>query len=135
MKKIFYILPLFLIFLFPFSSQNSSSVQAKEKFNFISTQDLAKGIKEKSLVIIDANTAETFKAGHIPTAVHMKSSEPDAKLLPADKKTALVFYCKNPKCLASHEAADFAQKQGYTNIQIYSLGIDGWKEAGMSVEK
>ncbi len=112
----------------------SSSIHAADELSFISTEELAKGIKEKNIFVVDCNTPEIYEKGHIPTAIHMNSSNPDLKLLPKDKKSALVFYCKNPRCMASHEGANFAKQKGYTNVRVYSLGIDGWQKAGMTIE-
>jgi len=134
MKKYLKMLPFFFVLVITFGSFTISSSRAAEDLKFISTEDLSKGIKDKSLFVVDCNTPETYQKGHIPGATHMNSSEPDAKLLPGDKKIALVFYCKNPHCMASHEGAHFALKQGYTNVWVYPLGIDGWQQAGMQTE-
>ena len=129
MKKYLFVLPLFFVLFTVFP------IHAAEELQMIATEDLSKGIKDKTLSIIDCNTLEVYQKGHIPTAAHMNSSAPDAKVLPKDKKAALVFYCKNPRCMASHEGANFAKTQGYTNVKVYPLGIEGWEKAGMSVEK
>lgn len=128
MKKYFHFF-FVLAFLFPLFS-----VQAAEEFKFISTEELSKGIQAKNKFVVDCNSDGTFKKGHIPGAVHMDVMSPNAKLLPSDKNTALVFYCKNPHCAASHKGAGFAKAQGYTNVQVYPLGIDGWEKAEMKVD-
>jgi len=122
------------VLLLSFVILPSLPLKAAEEFTFISTEDLAKGIQDKSLVVVDCNLPETYQKGHIPSAVHMNSSQPDANVLPKDKNSNLVFYCKNPKCMASHEGARFAVTQGYTKVRVYPLGIDGWEQAGMKVE-
>jgi Rhodanese-related sulfurtransferase len=122
------------VFIFSFVLSAPERLRAGEEFNFISTEELAKGIQDKSLVVVDCNRPETYQNGHIPTALYMNSSVPDAKVLPKDKNANLVFYCKNPKCMASHEGAKFALSQGYTKVRVYPLGIDGWEQAGMRVE-
>lgn len=123
-----------LALVLSFSALSSSILQAAEDLPFISMEDLAKGLKDKSLFVVDCNTPETYQKGHIPGAVHMNSTEPDAKLLPKDKNTPLVFYCKNPRCMSSHEGAHFALKEGYKNVRVYPLGIDGWTGAGQNTE-
>ena len=116
------------------SVSQSRYLHAGEGFKFISTEDLSKGIQEKNVSVVDCNSDESYKKGHIPSAVHMDVMSPDIKVLPSDKNTALVFYCKNPHCSASHDGARFAVKQGYKNVRVYPLGIDGWVKAGMKVE-
>jgi len=125
---------LFFVLALSLFSFSAPALRAAEDLPFISTEDLSKGIKDKSLFVVDCNTPEVYQKGHIPGALHMNSSEPDGKLLPADKNTALIFYCKNPHCMASHEGAHFALKQGYTNVRVFPLGIDGWQNAGMPTE-
>lgn len=129
MKKILLVLPLLFVFFV------TLPIHSAEELPMISTEDLSKGIKEKTISVVDCNTSEVYKKGHIPGAVYMNSTAPDAKVLPKDKNAALVFYCKNPRCMASHQGAEFAKAQGYTNVRVYPLGIDGWEKAGMPVEK
>ncbi len=122
----------FLVFAFLFTAL---AAHAAEEYKFISTEDLTKGIQDKKLVVIDCNTPEVFKAGHIPGAIFLDTSKLDASVLPKDKTASLVFYCKNPRCMASHKGAGFAKSNGYANIQVYPLGIEGWEKAGQKVEK
>ncbi len=119
---------------FTITGCDRSAMQA-EAFKMISTEALAKGIEQKSLQIFDNNTPGTYRNGHIPTAVYMDPGDPDPKLLPDDQGTSLAFYCKNERCMASHQGAKFALGQGYTDVSVYPKGIDGWIAAGQSVEK
>ncbi len=83
--------------------------------------------------VYDANTPETREhVGVIPGA-HLldSSSRYDAdKTLPADKSSALVFYCANRMCTASHDAARRALAAGYKNVSVMYDGIFGWRKAG-----
>ncbi len=118
---------LYFIFAYVFFFMFSSMLIAEE-FKFISTEDLSKGIQEKNLFVVDCNSEETFKKNHIPGALHIDVTALDSKILPLDKNTSLVFYCKNPHCSASHDGARFAVKQGYANVRVYPLGIEGWEK-------
>ena len=64
----------------------------------------------------------------------MNPREPDLSLFPSDKKSQLVFYCKNTWCMASHKGAQVALENGYPNSYVYAEGIDGWIDAGQPVE-
>ena len=113
---------------------------AKEEFKLIHTQDLVALMKQKDakLAIFDANNAKTRKKeGVIPGATLLSSyKEYDLKtVLPADKDSTLVFYCANTKCMASHEAAERAVHEGYTNVNVMADGIQGWKKAGQKADK
>lgn len=113
---------------------------AKEDFKLIHTQDLVKLMHQKDakLAILDANNEKIRKEeGVIPGAKLLSSfKEYDLKTeLPAEKDTTLVFYCANPKCMASHEAAERAVHEGYTHVSVMSDGIQGWKKAGQKADK
>ena len=105
-------------------------------FPDISIAELKKAIAEKKVVVIDVNGAESYKSGHVPSALdYTKISGDIAAALPADKSTLIVAYCGGPSCNAYTRAANAAAKLGYTNVKHLSAGISGWKKAGESLEK
>lgn len=104
-------------------------------FADITIPELKKAIAEKSVTIIDVNGADSYKAGHIPTAIDYSTAEATlAKSLPADKGALIVAYCGSPKCGAYKAAASKAKELGYTNVKHLSAGITGWKDAGEKTE-
>ena len=79
---------------------------------------------------VDANgDATRKKMGVIPGAVLLTNMDA-VNELPADKARNLVFYCANPACGASHEAAEKARLAGYKNVKVLPEGIAGWVKAG-----
>lgn len=104
-------------------------------FATITVPELKKAIAEKSVTIIDVNGSDSYKAGHIPTAVDYAKVEATLeKTLPADKGALVVAYCGGPKCNAYRAAATKAKELGYTNVKHLPAGISGWKEAGEKTE-
>ena len=104
-------------------------------FTDISIKEVKKLAESKSVVIIDVNGDESFKAGHVPGALDFAAIKDNlAVSLPKQKDALIVAYCGNPKCGAYLRAAKAAQKLGYTNIKHMSVGIAGWKAAGMKTE-
>ncbi len=104
-------------------------------FKLIHVKDLKNLIDNHTpkLHIYDANAPETReKYGVIPGARLIQA--PDgyrvSTTLPAAKNDPLVFYCANPVCIASHEAARRAIAAGYTDVSVMGDGIMGWKAAG-----
>lgn len=76
------------------------------------------------------------KFGVVPGAILLSSStnyDPAAEL-PEDKSTPLVFYCANTRCTAAPSAAEKAVAAGYTQVQVLSAGIAGWKEADLKTD-
>lgn len=102
----------------------------------ISQTALKEAIKTKKVVVLDVNGTESWKSGHIPTALNYASVEGKlAKVLPKDKKSLVVAYCGNEHCGAYKKAAEAAMKLGYTNVKHFSPGIMGWKKSGAAIEK
>jgi rhodanese-related sulfurtransferase len=112
----------------------TASVYAGE-FADISLQDVQAAATAKSAVIIDANSPESYKAGHVPGALSWAAIKGDpAASLPADKNTLIIAYCGNPHCPAYAQAAVVAKNLGYTNIKHMVDGIDGWNAAKLPTE-
>lgn len=104
-------------------------------FADITIPELKKAIAEKSVTIIDANGSDSYKAGHIPSAIDFATAGATLdKSLPADKGALIVAYCGSSKCSAYKAAAKKAKELGYTNVKHLSVGIAGWKEAGEKTE-
>jgi rhodanese-related sulfurtransferase len=112
----------------------AASVYAGE-FADISMSEVQADAAAKSAVIIDANSPDSYKAGHVPGALSFAAIKGDLTAsLPADKNALIIAYCGNPHCGAYLQAAKAAQKLGYTNIKHMPDGIDGWKAANLPME-
>jgi len=136
MKKIILLLLSSLLVCFSAFAEDTKATE----FNLIHYKELKTLLNDKAknpVHIFDANGSKTrSEEGVIPGAVLLSSSGDydTAKELPSDHKAALVFYCYNPRCTASHTAAERATKAGYSNVNVFSDGIIGWKENGEKTE-
>lgn len=108
---------------------------AKSEVPSISQVALTQAIADKTATVIDVNGTDSYKAGHIPSAVDFYATKDLKSVLPADKNALVVAYCGSEQCGAYKKAAEAAMKLGYTNVQHFSPGIKGWKESGAAVEK
>jgi hypothetical protein len=72
-----------------------ADARADEPFKMISADEAAKLVGAKDVRFLDANPREVFEEARVPGAVLVK--KPLAELLPTDRSTRLVFYCRNPK--------------------------------------
>ena len=90
--------------------------------------------RDRSALIVDVNPRGVYDEAHIAGAVWMSSSDVDFDELPDDRSAAIVFYCYNEMCGASHQAASATVERGWTNVARMPAGIVGWKAAGLSVE-
>jgi len=62
----------------------------------LSVQEVSDRLGKPGVFIFDANTEETFLAGHVPGATHVQFNKFTQDALPKDKEATLIFYCKNP---------------------------------------
>lgn len=118
------------LFCFALSASAAhSDCKDHSKFGEIDRAELEKGIKEKSIFVIDVNSKESYAKSHIPGAIHFEANKDKlAKALPADKDTQIVAYCGGPKCTAWQKAAEKACEMGYGNIRHFKPGISGWNK-------
>ncbi len=109
---------------------------AARKIVEVSVAELDAMIAKGACTPVDANGDVTRKKrGVIPGAVRLSDYETyAASELPADKARALVFYCANEQCGASHTAAEKALLAGYRDVRVLPAGIFGWIDAGKTVE-
>lgn len=112
------------------------------------TAEKAKALVDSGTLIVDARVANEYVEEHIKGAVNIPYKEKSAKSvdfdasqdsfdlskLPADKNTAVIFYCNAGECWKSYKAAKAAVKAGYRNIYWLRGGIPEWKAKGLPVE-
>jgi rhodanese-related sulfurtransferase len=106
---------------------------AKATVKDVTVAEVASLQKAKKATVLDANGAQFRKEnGVVPGAKLLTSfNKYDvAKELPTSKDSKLVFYCSNLQCKASHAAAQRAVEAGYTDVNVMSEGLMGWKQAG-----
>ena len=102
----------------------------------ISIDDLKKAIEDKAVTVIDVNGTDSYKDGHIPTAIDFEAKADKLKdSLPKEKDALIVAYCGGPQCMAYRSAVKAAVALGYTNVKHLPAGISGWKSAGEKTEK
>lgn len=102
----------------------------------ITRDEVAAGIADGSLVLVDALPEEYYARVHLPGAVNLVADDVDARaaaLLP-DRDAAIVTYCSNRACPNSGQVAAALERLGYTHVRKYAEGIQDWTEAGHPVE-
>jgi len=116
-------------------SAKDPGAAVEAKLPTVTVDELDASLAKSECQPVDANGERTRqKMGVIPGAVLLSDSDTfKPSELPADKTRALVFYCANTSCGASHEAAQKAITAGYTNVKVLPDGIAGWVKAGKKV--
>ncbi len=82
--------------------------------------------QEPSVRIIDVNTVEIYNDAHIPGATHYELDELEDASNDWNKKTTLIVYCSDYKCMASHIAAKKFNELGFDDVAVYAGGIGEW---------
>jgi rhodanese-related sulfurtransferase len=100
----------------------------------ISPRDLHHAMQTEPLTAIDVNSRQSFVKARVPGALHLDPLAFSASDLPADKSSALVFYCSNPLCRKAPNAAKRAESMGYRRVRVMSAGISGWLSANLPTD-
>ncbi|MFH1263628.1 MAG: rhodanese-like domain-containing protein [Pseudomonadota bacterium] len=127
MKKLLLLLSLLIL---PFSSIAAGG----DPFGLLTVDQVSDRLGKTEVYVFDANNVTRYKEGHLPGASHVEFNKYSEKALPKNREATLIFYCYNPACTASHEAAKRAIKFGYKNVFVMSAGIEGWKNAKKPVQ-
>ena len=77
---------------------------------------------------VDVRDPDSFRAEHIPGAVHVDDSNVQQFVANADKQATVVVYCYHGN--SGLGAAAFFQDQGFTAVSSLSGGFSAWHEAG-----
>ena len=107
----------------------------------ISTVELKRKIDNKDqedFVVVEVLGPDSFAEFHLPGAVNVPvddTFEANIQTAVPDKHKPVAVYCRDIECHASAKAIRRMELLGYTNLFEYHMGKDGWKAAGMPVEK
>ncbi len=124
---------------------STSSAVAAFDFKTVDTAELhsmivdnayrLEGGREKHFTVIDARTKEEYDDYHIFSAISVPAGrfEGSAKLLPKDKSELLIVYGNDARDETCRKWAAKASSAGYTNVAVYSEGIQLWKEKKMPI--
>ncbi|AMO57504.1 rhodanese-like domain-containing protein [Endozoicomonas montiporae] len=131
-SKLHYFFALFLTVLCNhlFAGELDQAKAYDKHYPEIKYQDLRKSIDAGEVFIIDVNSEQTYKQGHLPTAVSMVDEKKLEERMPFNKDYPIVVYCGGPQCTAWYKGADFAAARGYNSIRHYKGGLKDWKAQG-----
>ena len=84
-------------------------------------------------LIVDVRDENSYKAGHIPTAINVPSREIDKNIKRLSKNKTLILYCYHVVCFAAPHVALKLAKNGFKVMEMVG-GFDEWKKHGHPVE-
>jgi rhodanese-related sulfurtransferase len=92
-------------------------------------------INRQNAVVLDLRESNEFAAGRLPNALHIPSSQLDArgKELAKFIGRPIIAYCDRGN--RSRTAASALGKLGFTEVFTLHGGLRAWSDAGMPLEK
>lgn len=94
----------------------------------VRAKDLAVMLKSKNFTLINVHTPYEGEIEKTDTFVAFDSLVNSTSLLPFDKTTPIIVYCKTGRMSA--EALTTIQKMGYTNVKHLDGGMEAWQRQG-----
>jgi len=89
-------------------------------------------------VFVDARSSDEYNNDHIPRSVNLPLNQiQDDIYIFMDKyplDTKIITYCSGVDCHDSHELAEILSEYNYSDVVVYSRGLDKWKEEGRPTE-
>lgn len=88
--------------------------------------------------VINVLDSDTFEDKHIPGSVNIPMESEDfverVEQRLGGKSQPVVVYCASTQCDASEKAARQLEEAGFTNVQDFESGVEGWEQAGYQLE-
>lgn len=87
-------------------------------------------------VVLDVDTSDRFRAGHIPGAIWLLRSwlEREARTLMPDREGRIICYCHRHGRQGELAAATL-RSMGYGNVAVLEGGMQAWLKAGFPVDR
>ncbi|MFZ5932707.1 MAG: rhodanese-like domain-containing protein, partial [Patescibacteria group bacterium] len=93
----------------------------------VSARELAKELVAKEFVFVNVHTPYEGEIAKTDSFIQYDEMLANKNLLPKDKKTPIVLYCKTGRMSA--EALTTLKGMGYTNVRHLEGGMDAWQKA------
>ena len=85
-------------------------------------------LESGNAVFVDVRDPHSFKALHVPGALHLDDSNVQAFVEAADKRATLVVYCYHGH--SSLGATAYLQERGFSEVASLAGGFTAWQEDG-----
>ncbi len=98
----------------------------------ISKSSLQKAMDDREdILLIDVLPKESFSKQHIPDAINipLKGNDNfvrDVESVAQSKNQRVVVYCASTRCDASQHAAEKLETAGFTQVERFEEGLEGW---------
>ena len=107
-------------------------LEGKAELEAIDRAELARRLKDGSVVLIDVRPGEEFAQGHIRGAVSVPPDRVAAWAATASRTKEVVAYCRGPYCVYALDAARQLEQRGL-RVRRLRDGVPEWRAAGLPV--
>lgn len=90
----------------------------------LSTEDVARGLSDETILLIDVREPHEFQMAHIPGSLNLPLSSFDPRAIPDPEGKRVVFMCAAG--MRSLQASEMAQSFGKPYDAHLAGGIKGW---------
>ncbi len=105
----------------------------REGMEPVRADELLRRVRAGEVTVLDVRPVEEYRAGHIPGALSVPSSELRSRLRELPKNREIVAYCRGPYCVMAIEAVELLRKKGF-RAQRMEAGVVDWRARGWRVE-
>jgi len=109
-----------------------SDPRGVHKVRDLTPEEVARGVQEGRIVLVDVREPNETSLERFPGAVHVPLSSFDPATIPAPPGSEIVFACRSGR--RSVTASLAAQEQGFDYDAHLAGGILAWKAAGLPTE-
>jgi len=92
----------------------------------IQIHDAKKKLDEKSTLFVDIRDPASFRAAHIPGALHLHDGNVQDFVGKRDKETPVIVYCYHGN--SSLGAAAYFIENGFNDVASMSGGFEAWRQ-------
>ncbi|MBI4470223.1 MAG: metalloregulator ArsR/SmtB family transcription factor [Acidobacteria bacterium] len=111
----------------------NSFLTDRKSLKAISTEELKRRLKDRSVVVLDVRPPDEYRAGHIPGARSIPVAELKARLKELPRSREIVAYCRGPYCVLADEAVEWLRARGRNALRL-EQGFPDWEAQGFPVE-
>ena len=92
----------------------------------IQIQDAKKKLDQKECTFVDIRDPGSYRAAHVPGAIHLHDENVQEFLQNTDKETPVVVYCYHGN--SSLGATAYLMENGFKNVCSMSGGFEAWRQ-------
>ena len=93
----------------------------------VQIQEAKRKLDDKECTFVDIRDPASYRAAHIPGAIHLHDGNVQEFLQNRDKEAAVIIYCYHGN--SSLGATGYFIENGFRNVASMSGGFEAWRQA------